>query len=92
MSDDLLTILGDGPLVFGIQCPWCDTEHYVASLGTKVKHSEDGEDVDVEPTLGLIDIDGETEIGTVKCWECHRIFRFHFCVVVPDEMFTTEVN
>jgi hypothetical protein len=90
-EDEVLTVAGEGPLVFGIQCPWCDTEHYVGALGTKV-YNESGDAVDLSPSIGLLDIDGETEKGTVKCWECHRVFQFQFSIIVPDEMFQEDVN
>ena len=74
---------GDSPLVFGMECPWCDSTHLVCSLGANAV-TEEGKDIEVDPTLGLISIDEDEEIGVVKCWQCFRIFRFHFCVIVPD--------
>lgn len=92
MADDMLSLGGDDPLVFGIQCPWCDSTHLVVSLGANPVTPE-GEDIEVAPTLGLIGIDEETEIGVVKCWHCFRVFRFHFCVIVPeDEMMNEPMN
>ena len=90
MDEEILAVEGS-PLVFGIQCPWCDSEHVVAALGTKVK-TEDGDDIDYEPTIGLIDIEGDTDLGTIICWECHRTFQFHFKVIIPDEMFEEPIN
>lgn len=79
------------PLVFGLECPWCEKEHILSALGAGVQN-EAGEEVAYEPTLGLIEIDPEEEVGVVKCWDCHRVFRFHICVIVPEKMDDVLVN
>jgi len=83
VDNEILPLTGDHPLVFGMKCPRCGSEHLVASLGTGA-FTPDGEPIDVEPTLGLINIDPEEDIGTVRCWECYRTFRFHLCIIEPE--------
>ncbi len=80
----MITGLGDTPLVFGIECPWCGHAHLVGSLGVRPITVE-GDEIEMEPSLGGIAIDGDTDIGVVKCWECYRTFKFQFHVIPPEE-------
>ncbi len=91
MDDDILSIGGDHPLIFGIQCPWCGTSHLVVSLGANPT-TEDGEDIEIDPTIGLVSTDEENDLLVVKCWECLRVFRIHLAIILPDEIFEEQMN
>lgn len=70
------------PLVWGIHCPRCATEHLLGSLGVKV-HSPKGDEVDFPPTLAAMSADPETNVVTTLCLSCHREFQFQILVLDP---------